>query len=111
MTATRRAMATRRLIHPALLALVAFLPPLWSAPGKIAADTKSYLSINPWGLLQQATQLWDSSTGLGTVTHQTIGYLFPMGPWWAAADVAGIPDWLTQRLWWGALVFTALLGA
>lgn len=111
MTAIRRAMATRRLIHPAILALVAFLPPLWSAPGKIAADTKSYLSINPWGLLQQATQLWDSSTGLGTVTHQTIGYLFPMGPWWAAADVAGIPDWLTQRVWWGALVFTALLGA
>ena len=77
----------------------------------VAADTKSYLAINPWGLLRQATQLWDSSTGLGTVTHQTIGYLFPMGPWWAAADLAGIPDWLTQRLWWGILVFTALLGA
>ncbi len=95
----------------AIFAAIAFLPPFWSSPGRISADTKSYLMIDPWALLRQTTQLWDSSTGLGTVTHQTIGYLFPMGSWWAAADLLGLADWVTQRLWWGTLVFTALCGA
>ena len=80
--------------------LLVLLPPLWSAPGRIAADTKTYLSLDPGGLLAQAPRLWESDTGLGTVTHQTIGYLFPQGPWWWIADVLGIPDWITQRLWW-----------
>ena len=90
---------------------VAFLPPLWSAPGRIAADTKTYLSLDPSGLLGQATSLWEADTGLGTVTHQTIGYLFPQGPWWWIADVIGLPDWITQRLWWSTLIAVALFGA
>lgn len=91
--------------------LVAFLPPLWSAPGRIAADTKTYLSLDPSGLLRQATSLWEADTGLGTVTHQTIGYLFPQGPWWWLADLIGLPDWITQRLWWSTLIAVALFGA
>lgn len=90
---------------------VALLPPLWSAPGRIAADTKTYLSLDPSGLLGQATSLWETDTGLGTVTHQTIGYLFPQGPWWWIADVIGLPDWITQRLWWATLIAVALFGA
>jgi arabinofuranan 3-O-arabinosyltransferase len=91
--------------------LIALLPPLWSSPGRIAADTKTYLSLDPSGLLAQAPSLWESDTGLGTVTHQTIGYLFPQGPWWWIADLLAIPDWITQRLWWSLLVATALFGA
>ena len=91
--------------------LIALLPPLWSSPGRIAADTKTYLSLDPGGLLAQAPSLWESDTGLGTVTHQTIGYLFPQGPWWWLADLLAIPDWITQRLWWSALIATALFGA
>lgn len=91
--------------------LLVLLPPLWSAPGRIAADTKTYLSLNPRGLLAQAPSLWESDTGLGTVTHQTIGYLFPQGPWWFVADLIGVPDWITQRLWWSSLVGLALFGA
>lgn len=91
--------------------LLVLLPPLWSAPGRIAADTKTYLSLDPGGLLAQAPRLWESDTGLGTVTHQTIGYLFPQGPWWWIADVLGIPDWITQRLWWSLIVGLALFGA
>lgn len=90
--------------------LVVLLPPLWSAPGRVAADTKSYLSLDPGRLLAQAPRLWDAQTGLGTVTHQTIGYLFPQGPWWWVAGAFGVPDWLTQRLWWSALVASALFG-
>ncbi|MGA1344740.1 MAG: alpha-(1-_3)-arabinofuranosyltransferase domain-containing protein [Ilumatobacteraceae bacterium] len=87
------------------------LPPLWSAPGRVAADTKTYLSLDPGGLLAQAPRLWEADTGLGTVTHQTIGYLMPQGPWWWVADRLGVPDWITQRLWWSLLVGLALFGA
>jgi arabinofuranan 3-O-arabinosyltransferase len=91
--------------------LAVLLPPLWSAPGRIAADTKTYLSLDPGGLLAQAPRLWEADTGLGTVTHQTIGYLVPQGPWWWVADRLGVPDWITQRLWWSLLVGLALFGA
>ena len=91
--------------------LAVLLPPLWSAPGRIAADTKTYLSLDPGGLLSQAPRLWEADTGLGTVTHQTIGYLVPQGPWWWLADQLGVPDWVTQRLWWSLLVGVALFGA
>ncbi|HEY5664695.1 MAG TPA: alpha-(1-_3)-arabinofuranosyltransferase family protein [Ilumatobacter sp.] len=90
--------------------LIALLPPLWSAPGRVAADTKTYLSLDPGGLMRQAPSLWESDTGLGTVTHQTIGYLFPQGPWWWLADLVGVPDWITQRLWWSTIVAVALFG-
>ncbi len=91
--------------------LLIVLPPWWSSPGRIAADTKIYLSVNPSDLLAQAPVLWDADVGLGTVTHQTIGYLFPQGPWWWVADLIGLPDWVTQRLWWIAIVAVAVVGA
>jgi len=91
--------------------LLVVLPPWWSSPGRIAADTKIYLSVDPGALLNQAPSLWDADVGLGTVTHQTIGYLFPQGPWWWIADQVGSPDWVTQRLWWIAVVAVAIVGA
>jgi len=94
-----------------LLLCLSMLPPVWSNPGRIAADTKSYLMIDPWSLLGSASSLWNPSIGLGTVTHQYIGYLFPMGTWWGIADLLAIPDWFTQRLWWGCLVACASIGA
>ena len=45
--------------------------------------------------------MWDPSTGLGTVTHQTLGYLFPMGPYYWLMQTLGFPDWVAQRLWLG----------
>ena len=38
--------------------------------------------------------MWDPTIGLGTVTHQTIGYLFPLGPYYWVMDRFGVPDWL-----------------
>ena len=55
--------------------------------------------------------MWDPSVGAGTVPHQNIGYLFPLGPYYWLMDAVGIPDWLTQRLLWGTLVFAAAYGA
>src|SRR4051812_13677229 len=68
-------------LHGALAA-VAYLPLLWSSPGLVSADTKSYLTLDPSRLLAKAPYLWDPTVGMGTVTHQTIGYLWPLGPYY-----------------------------
>jgi hypothetical protein len=92
------------------LALVAYFPLLLSAPGEISADTKAYLYLDPGGLLSRASSLWDSHIAAGTVTHQNIGYLFPMGPYYWLCDAIGIPTWIAERLWLGSLLFAAGLG-
>ncbi len=51
-----------------------------ASPGQVGADTKTYLYLDPGRLLGQAPYLWDPTVGMGTVTHQTIGYLWPLGP-------------------------------
>ncbi len=94
----------------ALLAALAYLPPLLTAPGVVAADTKQYLYLDPGRLLRQAMSLWDPSAFGGWVTHQMIGYLWPLGPWFWVMERAGVPDWVAQRLWIGTLVFAALTG-
>ncbi len=93
-----------------LLALLAFVPPLRSDPGKVAADTKQYLYLDPGRLLSRAPSMWDPHVGMGTVTHQTIGYVFPMGPYYWVLDRLGVPDWVAQRLWLGAILFLAGVG-
>lgn len=106
MTRTRRNAA---LEHVAL-ALAAFLPVLLARPGVVTADTKTYLYVDPGRFLRQSASIWDPSVGLGTVTHQQIGYLFPMGPFFWATHAAGVPTWVAQRLWIGALLLAAGAG-
>lgn len=96
--------------HIFTLLLVCYLPILITQPGKVSADTKTYLFLNPGELLSEAASLWSSSFGAGTVTHQYIGYLWPMGPYFWLTDTIGVPDWLAQRFWWGSLIFLACLG-
>ncbi len=93
-----------------LLALLAYVPPLLTAPGRIAADTKQYLYLDPGRLLARSVSMWDPHVGMGTVTHQTIGYAFPMGPYYWLLDQIGSPAWVSQRLWLGSLLFAAGLG-
>ena len=94
----------------AVLAICAYVPILLTDIGRVSADTKSYLTIDPSALLAQATSMWDPSVGAGTVPHQNIGYLFPLGPYYWLMDTIGIPDWITQRLLWGTIVFAAAYG-
>ncbi len=94
----------------ALLALVAYAPPLMTARHRIAADTKTYLYLDPSRLMERAVSMWDPHIGMGTVTHQNIGYLFPMGPFYWVFERLGFPDWFAQRMWMGSLVFFAGLG-
>ena len=91
-------------------AALAYLPLLFSEPGRVAADTKQYLYLDPSHLMERAPYMWDSHIGLGTVTHQNIGYLFPMGPYYWLMDRIGMPDWIAQRLWLGSIMFLAALG-
>ena len=102
---------TKQSVHLHLgLAAAAYVPLLLTQPGWVSADTKTYLYLDPDRLLGRAWSMWDPSLGAGTVTHQTIGYLWPMGPFYWLADAVGIPDWAAQRLWWGTIIFAAMRG-
>lgn len=93
-----------------LLAAVCYLPLLLTHRGQVGADTKSYLYIDPDRLLGRAWSMWDPNVGLGTVPHQNIGYLWPMGPYYWLFEHLGLPDWVAQRLWLGSILFGAGLG-
>ncbi|HEX4868251.1 MAG TPA: alpha-(1-_3)-arabinofuranosyltransferase family protein [Acidimicrobiales bacterium] len=99
-----------RLLPPTLFAALCYVPLVLTQPGWVSADTKTYLYLDPGRLLGKAWSMWDPSVGLGTVSHQSIGYLWPMGPFYWAFDALGVPDWLAQRLWWGSLLFAAGMG-
>ena len=103
----------RRQSKPELvaLALLAYGPFLLSSPGRISADSKQYLYLDPGRFLGRATDLWDPAIGAGTVPHQHLGYAFPVGPLFWTLDRLGLPDWVAQRLWLGTLTFLAALGA
>ena len=92
------------------LALLSFIPMLASRPGVVTDDTKTYLYLDPGRYVRQATSLWDPSVALGTVTHENIGYLLPMGPfYWALAELH-VQLWVAQRLWMGVLLLAAGAG-
>ena len=94
----------------AVAVAVAYGPLLGSSPGLVGADTKTYLYLDPGRLMGQAGVLWDADQALGTVTHQNIGFLWPMGPFYWFFDTLGAPDWVAQRLWVGTLLAAAALG-
>ena len=89
---------------------VAYGPLLASSPGLVGADTKTYLYLDPGRLMGQASVLWDADRALGTVTHQNISFLWPMGPFFWFFEALGAPDWVAQRLWVGTLLAAAGLG-
>jgi arabinofuranan 3-O-arabinosyltransferase len=78
-------------------------------PGRIIADTKIDMALNPLGFLGRALHLWDIEQ-FGQLQNQVSGYLFPMGPFYALGHVAGMPAWIVQRLWLATLLCTAFLG-
>ena len=94
----------------ALLAVTAYVPLLLTSPGEVGADTKTYLYLDPGRLLSRAAYMWDTNIGFGTITHQNIGYLWPMGPYYWLMQTLGVPDWIAQRLWLGSILFLAGLG-
>jgi len=97
-------------IQTLVLAAVAYLPLLANDMGRVAADTKAYLYLDPGRLLAGAPYMWQPEVAMGTVTHQNIGYLWPVGPFFWLGEAIGLPDWITQRLWLGSVLLAAGLG-
>lgn len=106
-TLRRRARAS---LPTVALAATIYLPLLLTKPGRVGADTKTYLYLDPARMLGRAPSMWDPNIGMGTVTHQNIGYLWPIGPWYLLTEWLGLPDWVAQRLWLGSILFFAGLG-
>jgi len=97
----------RRLLWIGLL-LLCFVPPLLSLPGKIVADTKTALWFATPRYLLNSLRVWQSSPYLGNEQHD--GILFPMGLVVGLFHGAGLPTWLSERLWHGLLLFAAAAG-
>ncbi len=87
------------------LAALAFL----DRPGKIVADTKLDLAVNPAGFLAHALHLWEPAQ-FGQLADQAYGYLFPMGPFFLLGKLMGLAPWEVQRLWIAAVAIAAFLG-
>lgn len=93
-----------------LLAFIAYVPLLLTKPGRMTADTKLFLYLDPGRLIGDAPYTWDTRQFGGWVPHQTIAYLWPQGPWYWVCETIGLPDWVAHRLWVGTLLFLAALG-
>nr|MBA3286788.1 DUF3367 domain-containing protein [Acidimicrobiia bacterium] len=94
----------------AVLGLLAYVPALMSSPGRMPADTKLYLYLDPGRLIADAPWTFDGRQFAGWVPHQVIAYLWPQGPWFWLGETAGLADWVTHRLWIGTLLFAAGTG-
>jgi arabinofuranan 3-O-arabinosyltransferase len=96
---------------PLGLALGAYVLAFLQRPGEVITDARVELTLDPAGFLHNVASLWSSTTDLGHVqSAQFVGYLFPMGPWFAGAKSLGIPMWVTERLWLGSLIALSAWG-
>jgi arabinofuranan 3-O-arabinosyltransferase len=93
-----------------VLVLLALLPALSAAPGRMPADSKLYVYLNPGRFLADTPTTFDPRQFAGWVPHQHIAYLWPTGPWFWFFDRIGVPDWVAHRLWIATLMIAAGLG-
>ena len=93
-----------------LLAVLAYLPPFLSEPGRMPSVPKLFLYLNPGQLIRDAPWMWEPRQFGGWVPHQTVGYLWPAGPWFWLFDTLGVPDWVAHRLWIGTILLAASAG-
>ncbi len=109
-TTLPRIIKSKTLLVIIVLACIAYIPLLFTHPGLISIDTKQYLYINPAKYTARVASTWSPNISLGTVTHQNIGYLLPMGPYYTLLAYLKVATWVAQRLWLGSLFFSAGCG-
>ncbi len=81
------------------------------APGEVIPETKLDITLDPVRYLGRALAAWDPSAGFGRIQNQSVGYLFPMGPFFAIGEALGVPAWITQRAWVSLLLVLGYWGA
>lgn len=89
-----------------VLVAIAFI----QQPGRIVADTKLDLAIDPGRFMERATSLWDPIGFFGQVQNQAYGYFVPMGPFFLAGNKLQLEPWIVQRLWWAVVLVVAFTG-
>ena len=96
---------------PLGLAVACYVLALVQRPGLVYADTKVDLHVDPRGFLADVASAWTDQIQLGHVFGgQYGGYLFPMAPWFALGDLAGLPTWVVHRLWLGTVLLAGAWG-
>ncbi len=89
------------------MAILCYLPLIFTKPGLVSVDSKQYLYLDPQKYMVQSASIWSPNIDMGTVTHQIIGFLMPMSEWYAVFAFLHIPVYLAQRLWLGSVYFMA----
>src|SRR5688500_3596839 len=106
--ATRLRPLASRLWLPGGLALLSLLLAFAQRHGRTYVDTRVELTADPSLFLDRVASVWSPTLDLGHVqSGQFIGYLFPMGPWFAGAERLGIAPWVAERVWLAALLWLA----
>src|SRR5436190_9932093 len=105
-----RARARSASLVYALLAALCYVPLLVTARGRVASDTRQAIYLDPAWFLSHVLSIWDPSRDLGTVAHQNVVLVFPMGVYYWLTHLLGFPMWIAQRLWLGSVLFGAALG-
>ena len=96
---------------PGVLSAVAFGIAFVQQPGRTVFDSRIELTADVALFLDRIRDVWSSTLDLGHVqSGQFVGYLFPMAPWSWAWEQTGLPTWIGQRLWLGALLALAAWG-
>lgn len=80
------------------------------SPGRIAADTKTDLFLNPAQFLAGALHAWTPVFTLGQMQNQAYGYLFPQGFFFLITHYL-MPMWVSGRLWWALVLCTGFAGS